>query len=61
MDLTDHFSYISYIEIQTRLKLISENPLYPLLERLYNHFAPTPMAGLKSATTLPFDTAMSSM
>ena len=55
VELTDHFSYISYVEILTRLKLISENPSYPLLERL--SFAPTPMADLKGATTLPCDIA----
>ena len=58
MDLTDHFSYISYVEILTRLKAISEKTL---LERLSFPFDRTQMAGLKSATTLPFDMAMSSM
>ena len=55
MALTDHFSYISYVEILSRLKLISQKPSYPLLERL--SFAPTPMADLKGATTLSCDIA----
>ena len=57
MDLTDHFFYISYVEILSRLKLISQKPSYPLLERL--SFAPAPMADHKGAATLPFDNAMS--
>ena len=59
MDLTDHFSYISSIKILFRLKDINENPSYPLLERLSYLFYPIPMAGLKSAATFPFDTAVS--
>ena len=57
MDLTDDFSYISYVKILSRLKLISQKPSYPLLERL--SFAPAPMADLKGDATLPFDNAIS--
>ena len=34
MDFTDHFLYISYVEIPTRLKDKSEKALCPSLERL---------------------------